>query len=290
MIEYSGGMQTPSIKPVAEISHSMYLDFCRFLEQHSGIVLGESKQYLVRSRLASLAQQESFGSIEDMLSQVMRNGRSALRSQVIDAMTTNETFWFRDTFPYQLLSDTLLPEFRQLTRPVKIWSAACSSGQEPFSMAMIIDEFKRANPGLLKQDPNILASDISESMLSQCREASYDGLAVSRGLCSERLQRHFKQGTDGRYLVNANLRKYVEFRRHNLTDSSLLLGKFDIVFCRNVLIYFSAETKRLILRQIAAALQPGGILVLGSSESLAGISDEFKMIRASSGFYYQKQS
>ncbi|GIU50256.1 chemotaxis protein CheR [Shewanella sairae] len=272
------------------LAENEYNQFRLFLEQHSGIVLGENKQYLVRSRLAPLMGKYNLPSLSDVVKHSMKPTERQLRTEVIDAMTTNETLWFRDRYPFELLTTSILPNFNRLGRPVKIWSAACSSGQEPYSLAMSILEHQQRKPGSLTAGANILATDLSPSMLERCKNAEYDNLALGRGLSDERKRQFFDALPSGNMQVKANVKRLVNFRAHNLLESYTLLGKFDIIFCRNVLIYFSPEAKRKILRQFAAALNPNGILFLGASESIAGLSDEFDMVRCNPGIYYQKKA
>ena len=272
------------------LAENEYNQFRLFLEQHSGIVLGENKQYLVRSRLAPLMGKYNLPSLSDVVKHSMKPTERQLRTEVIDAMTTNETLWFRDRYPFELLVDSILPTFSRLGRPVKIWSAACSSGQEPYSLAMSVLEHQQRKPGSLPAGATILATDLSPSMLERCKNAEYDNLALARGLSDERKRQFFDALPSGNMVVKANVKRLVSFRAHNLLESYTLLGKFDIIFCRNVLIYFSPEAKRKILRQFAAALNPNGILFLGASESIAGLSDEFDMVRCNPGIYYQKKS
>lgn len=173
------------------INEQEYRDFSRFLESQCGIVLGDSKQYLVRSRLSPLVAKFSLASLSDLLKLVVSGRNRELRVAAVDAMTTNETLWFRDGYPFTVLSDKLLPELAANRRPLKIWSAASSSGQEPYSMGMIISEIQARKPGFL---PNIsiTATDISPSMLESCKAGVYDNLALSRGLSPERRRAFLK--------------------------------------------------------------------------------------------------
>ncbi|MDR9828494.1 protein-glutamate O-methyltransferase [Vibrio sp. FNV 38] len=268
------------------IGDQEYKDFCRFLEAQCGIVLGDSKQYLVRSRLSPLVAKFKLSSLSDLLRDVMSGRNRELRLAAVDAMTTNETLWFRDSYPYTVLAEKLLPELAANKRPIKIWSAASSSGQEPYSMAMTILETQQRKPGLLPSI-TISATDISSSMLNICKSGVYDNLALGRGLSPERRRTFFKDVGDGKMKINDNVKQMVSFRPQNLTDSYALLGKFDIIFCRNVLIYFSPEMKAKVLNQMASNLNPGGYLLLGASESLTGLTDRFEMVRCNPGIIYR---
>ncbi|WP_394252508.1 protein-glutamate O-methyltransferase [Vibrio profundi] len=268
------------------ISDQEYRDFSRFLESQCGIVLGDSKQYLVRSRLSPLVAKFKLASLSDLLRDVVTGRNRELRVAAVDAMTTNETLWFRDTYPFAVLADKLLPEIAANKRPIKIWSAASSSGQEPYSMAMTILETQSRKPGMLP-NVSITATDISASMLDMCRAGIYDNLALGRGLSPERRRTFFEDAGDGRMKVKDNVKRMVNFRPQNLMDSYALLGKFDIIFCRNVLIYFSPDMKSKVLNQMANSLNPGGYLLLGASESLTGLTDRFEMVRCNPGIIYK---
>ncbi|OBU24320.1 CheR family methyltransferase [Photobacterium aquimaris] len=268
------------------VNDQYYYDFCHYLEAQCGIVLGDNKQYLVRSRLSPLIKRFGMQSLSELLQLTLSGRNREVRVAVVDAMTTNETLWFRDGYPYTVLADKVLPELAAKRRSFKIWSAASSSGQEPYSIAMTILEQQQKRPGLL---PNIqiTATDISQTMLDMCREGVYDQLALSRGLSSERRKLFFEPHVSGGMMVNSRVKQLVSFRSQNLKESYVLLGKFDVIFCRNVLIYFSAETKIKVLNQLAASLNPGGYLFLGASESLTGLCDKFEMVRCNPGIIYK---
>lgn len=268
------------------ISDQEYRDFSRFLEAQCGIVLGDSKQYLVRSRLSPLVTKFELESLSALLKDVISGRNRELRLAAVDAMTTNETLWFRDTYPFAVLGEKLLPELAGNKRQIKIWSAASSSGQEPYSMAMTVLETQAKKPGMVG-NVSITATDISASMLEQCRTGVYDNLALGRGLSPERRRTFFEDADNGRMKVKDNVKRMVSFRPQNLMDSYSLLGKFDIIFCRNVLIYFSPEMKSQVLNQMANSLNPGGYLLLGASESLTGLTDRFEMVRCNPGIIYK---
>ncbi len=260
-----------------------------FLEKTCGILLGSNKQYLVSSRLNKLMEQNNIKTLGELVQRIQSQPRGSLREQVVDAMTTNETLWFRDTYPFEVLKSRVLPELIKANpgQRLRIWSAASSSGQEPFSLSMAIDEFERSNLGQLKSGVQIVATDLSASMLTACKAGEYDSLAMGRGLSQDRLQRYFDPKGPGRWVVKPAIRNRVEFRMLNLLDSYASLGKFDIVFCRNVLIYFSAEVKKDILTRIHATLKPGGYLFLGASEALNGLPDLYQMVQCSPGIIYK---
>ena len=273
----------------AEITPQEYAAFKTFLQDASGILLGDNKQYLVKSRLRRILEDNQLGSLGDLLDRLKRPGRNNLSEVVIDAMTTNETLWFRDNHPFRILQDILLPEFadRKMLQPLRIWSAACSTGQEPYSTAMVIEEFRRLRPGRLR-DVKIVATDISKTVLDAARRGEYEAIAIGRGLSPERQKQFFTAATNGSWQIKPQIKAMVEYKEINLLER-YILGKFDIAMCRNVLIYFSAEHKRDILTRIHASLSPGGYLILGASESLTGLTDLYEMVQCSPGIIYRKK-
>ena len=264
-----------------------YKAFQVFLESACGIVLGDNKHYLVNSRLSKLMRNEGIDTLNDLISKVQKSiGINPLKNKIIEAMTTNETLWFRDGFPFEILPETIFTDFKEKKKnQVKILSAACSSGQEPYSISMIADEFIKKNFGA-NMKFQIVGVDIDQAILNNAREAKYEDMALARGLSEDRKKRYFTQH-DNFWQVNVDIRSRVSFREQNLMQSYASLGKFDVIFCRNVLIYFSAELKKDILTRIAAALNPGGYLFLGASESIVQYSDRFNMIRTPKGVVYQ---
>lgn len=274
---------------VRQLDDKSYHQFRTFLEQQCGIVLGENKQYLVKSRLAPLMSKFDLSSLSELVNRTLLPVERQLRAAVIDAMTTNETLWFRDDYPFKLLKRQLLPDFSAQRTPVKIWSAASSSGQEPYSIAMSVLEYQQANPGAFPRGVQVIGTDISSTMLEHCKYAHYDSLALARGLSEERKNKFFEAGDNGMLKVKDHVKKMVSFRPLNLLNSYSLMGRFDIVFCRNVLIYFSPEIKAQIIGQIHGTLNNAGYLFLGASESLSGLSDNFNMLRCNPGIVYQKK-
>ena len=267
---------------------SEYKVFRDYLAEISGIVLGDNKQYLVSSRLHHLMIKFRLDSLGALVELMQQASQRHLRQAVLDAMTTNETLWFRDTHPFNIFRDKLLPEFqRDQKKSVRVWSAACSSGQEPFSLSMLVDEYKRANLGAPSYSVDILATDLSLSMIDVGKAAEYHHHALGRGLSAERQQQFFDSIDDNNWRVISDVRQRVRFQSLNLMDSFAALGKFEVVFCRNVLIYFSPELKMNILRRIHAALRPRGYLILGASEGLADAKQYFKMVQCSPGIIYQ---
>jgi chemotaxis protein methyltransferase CheR len=275
----------------ARFAPGEYEAFRVFLEQACGIVLGDNKHYLVMSRLGKVLHEAHLGSLGEMVRKLKEDRSGALREQVVEAMTTNETFWFRDRHPFEILHNRILPDLasRRL-RQARIWSAACSTGQEPYSISMVAEEFLAANRAAAAMDVQVVGTDISTRVLQEAREAAYDSLALGRGLSAERRQRFFirdDQHWSERWHLKAEIRRRVRFTQANLLQSYATLGRFDVIFCRNVLIYFSAELKTDILARMARALNVGGYLVLGASESITQYSDDFTMERCQPGVIYR---
>ena len=261
--------------------------FSRFLEENSGILLAKHKQYLVQSRLGKIVQEQNCSTLKDLITKLESPVAKRLREQVIDAMTTNETLWFRDVHPFDILRDRILPEMVDgANTKLRIWSAACSTGQEPYSISMTLDEFKKKSPGKLNS-AEITATDISTQVLAQARRGEYEMLAIGRGLSQERLTQHFTETPSGSWMVKPDIKSKVRFQSINLLGQYSSMGKFDVIFCRNVLIYFSAEKKTEILTKMHGVLKPGGYLILGASEFLSGLSDKYKMIHCRPGIIYQ---
>lgn len=270
----------------AEFDH-----FRQFLQDACGIALGDNKQYLVSNRIRRLLEDYQLSSFSELVRALKQNSNRRLKEQVIDVMTTNETFWFRDIYPFEYFKDKLLPDWmnsaNRMAGPVRIWCAACSSGQEPYSLSMMVEEYRRQRMGALPRPVQIVATDLSSIVLDQARRGEYDRLSVTRGLSKERSDRYFDNPADNVWRIKPIVRERIEFKAWNLLDSYAGLGKFDAIFCRNVLIYFNAELKRRILEKIHGALKPGGILFLGSSEGLGGASDLFEMVRCDPGITYR---
>ncbi|WP_210395774.1 CheR family methyltransferase [Motiliproteus sediminis] len=275
--------------PRVQITAQGFALFRDFLQDACGILLGDNKEYLVSSRLSSIMAEINCTTLDELVKAMKGGAGSRLRERVVDAMTTNETLWFRDVHPFNILRDRLLPELAGRTgaQPLRVWSAACSSGQEPYSISMTLEEFKRSKPGMLRAGERVVATDISPTMLEHAKKGEYDMLAVGRGLQKERLERYFLKLPEGGFKVRPEIKARVEFRALNLLSTYTLLGKFDVVFCRNVLIYFSSELKLEILRKIHAQLKPGGYLFLGASESLGHLNDLYEMVHCSPGIIYR---
>ncbi|MYL27469.1 MULTISPECIES: CheR family methyltransferase [Halomonadaceae] len=272
----------------SEISQEDYRAFKEFLQDASGILLGDNKQYLVKSRLRRIMTENRFNSLGELVQRLRKQPRSELRETVIDAMTTNETLWFRDTHPFRILEERLLGEMaaESSSQPLRIWSAACSTGQEPYSIAMVIDEYRRRNPGRLRRPVEIIATDVSKPVVDAAKDGIYELLALGRGLSADRQKHYFTQLPSGSWQVRKEIRDMVTFREHNLLER-FGSGRFDIVFCRNVLIYFSSDLKHDILVRTHGILKRGGYLILGASESLNGLNQYYEMVQCRPGIIYR---
>jgi chemotaxis protein methyltransferase CheR len=257
------------------------------LRRDVAIALDADKSYLVESRLAPLARRYGFGSIGGVVAELRRNTNSSLRAEVVDAMTTNETSFFRDQHPFRTLASSLVPELmeaRRARRSLTIWCGACSSGQEPYSIAMLIaDKF----PQLREWNLRIIASDVSAAMLGRAAAASYTTLEMQRGLPPGYRERFFIRDGSGHRLVDS-IREMVEFRALNLASGHWsMLPPIDIAFIRNVLIYFDRETKRQILARVRRVLQPDGYLFLGGAETTLNVDDAFVRVAVGPTTLYQ---
>lgn len=254
-------------------------DYIRELVRRgSAIVLEPTKEYLVEARLGPLARKEGLGSLADLVAQLRRESQGALHRKVIDAMTTNETLFFRDVHPFEALRKTVLPELiaaRETTRHLRVWSAACSTGQEPYTIAMTMREHF---PDLMRWRLDIFATDLSSEVLAKARAGAYGQIEMNRGLPAKLMVKYFtKQGVD--WELNEDIRKMVEFREMNLAESWPAMQPYDVVFLRNVLIYFDVETKKSILRRVRQLLRPDGYLFLGAAETTMNLDDGFVRVQ-----------
>ncbi len=250
---------------------------------HSAIQLPPGKEYLVESRLLPLARERGLTgptAVDSYVREMRKRGDRGEVTRVVEALTTNETSWFRDSTPFTALRDEVLPQARaQHAGPLRIWSAACSTGQEPYSITMtMLDAGERRF--------SVLATDLSSAVLARARAGEYSQLETNRGLPASMLVRYFARSGAG-WTVNEELRRFVTFTQHNLLHPPPAGGPFDIVFLRNVLIYFDTATKRAILSRLRRAMRPGGHLVLGAAESTMGIDDAWERVTSSRGPVYR---
>jgi chemotaxis protein methyltransferase CheR len=255
----------------------------KILKERSGLDLSADKQYLVESRLVPLARKAGLPGIPELVAK-MKSGAEALTSDVVEAMTTNETFFFRDKIPFDHLRDTILPALMQTRasrKSIRIWSAASSTGQEPYSIAMCLKEKAAQLAGWRFE---IVATDLSQEVLEKSKAGIYSQFEVQRGLPIQLLVKYFAQ-TGELWQINADIRAMVQHRPLNLLQDFSHLGKFDVIFCRNVLIYFDQDTKINTFERISKVLEPDGMLMLGAAESVVGITDAFRPYSDKRGLY-----
>jgi chemotaxis protein methyltransferase CheR len=255
----------------------------KFLKERSGLDLSADKQYLVESRLLPLARKAGLGAIPDLVQKV-RSGDGKLATDVVEAMTTNETFFFRDKIPFDHLRDTIVPalvQARASRKSLRIWSAASSTGQEPYSIAMCLKEMGALLAGWRIE---IVATDLSQEVLEKSKAGIYSQFEVQRGLPIQMLVKHFIQSGEI-WQLNPDVRAMVQFRQLNLLQDFFHLGTFDVIFCRNVLIYFDQGTKAVIFERMAKCLEADGTLLLGAAESVVGITDAFRPVADRRGLY-----
>jgi chemotaxis protein methyltransferase CheR len=255
----------------------------RLLKERSGLDLSADKQYLVESRLMPLARRVGLSGIPDLV-QKMKGSAEALIKDVVEAMTTNETFFYRDKVPFDHLNGTILPALlsaRAARRSLRIWSAASSTGQEPYSIAMCLKEKAAELAGWRIE---IVATDLSQEVLEKSKAGIYSQFEVQRGLPIQLLVKFFTQKGE-LWQLNADIRAMVAHRQLNLLQDFSHLGKFDVIFCRNVLIYFDQQTKLSIFERLARMMEPDGMLMLGAAETVVGVTDAFKPYPDRRGLY-----
>lgn len=254
------------------------------LKKRSGLALTKEKAYLIESRLNTVARKWNFAGFDELVKAMRGANNEPLLVDVTEAMTTNESFFFRDQKPFDQFKDMVLPHMlqtRATTKTFRIWSAACSSGQEPYTLAMLLKENEARLAGWRVE---IVATDLSSEILKRAKEGLYSQFEVQRGLPITLLVKYFKQNGD-RWQISENIRKMVTFKQFNLLTSPAALGQFDIVFCRNVLIYFDPPTKAKVLSGIADLMPKDGFLYLGGAETVLGTSDRFKLMPGQRGVY-----
>jgi len=255
----------------------------KLLKERSGLDLSADKQYLVESRLAPLARKSGVPGIPELVLK-MKGGAEALTSEVVEAMTTNETFFFRDKLPFEHLKEAVIPalvQARAARRSLRIWCAASSTGQEPYSIAMCL---KEAGPKLSGWRTEIVATDLSLAVLEKSKAGIFSQFEVQRGLPIQMLVKYFTQNGE-LWQLNAEIRSMVQHRQLNLLQDFSHLGSFDVIFCRNVLIYFDQDTKTGIFDRLARMLEPDGVLALGAAESVVGITNAFRPYPERRGLY-----
>ena len=256
----------------------------KLLKERSGLDLSPDKQYLVESRLVPLARKAGLAGITELVQKLKAGSAEVLTAEVVEAMTTNETFFFRDKTPFDHLREAMLPallQARSARRALRIWCAASSTGQEPYSIAMCL---KALGPVIAGWRVEILATDLSHGVLEKSKAGIFSQFEVQRGLPIQMLVKHFTQVGD-MWQLNPDIRAMVQHRQLNLLQDFGHLGTFDVIFCRNVLIYFDQDTKAGIFERLSRVVEPDGFMVLGAAESVVGISDAFKPHPERRGLY-----
>jgi chemotaxis protein methyltransferase CheR len=256
----------------------------KMLKERSGLVLSEDKKYLVESRLLPVARKAGFSGLEALVRGLKEPHAEELVADVVEAMMTNESFFFRDKIPFEHFHDTIMPALlaaRATQRRIRIWCSATSTGQEPYSLAMCVKEL---NSSFSDWRIEIVATDLSQEVLAKAKAGLYSQFEVQRGLPISLLIRYFTQVGES-WQIAPDIRAMVQFRQFNLLDDFSPLGHFDLVFCRNVLIYFDQQTKTGVLDRLARVVQPDGYLVLGAAETVVGLTDQFKPLTDRRGLY-----
>ncbi len=260
-------------------------DFFRGLvKTRSGLVLSKDKGYLLESRLMPVARKWKIETLDELAGVVMKDDKGEIATDIVEAMTTNESFFFRDNKPFQQFANMVLPNLiasRATSQTLRIWCAAASNGQEPYTLAMLLREAADKIPGWRIQ---LLATDISREVLERARAGVYTQFEVQRGLPIQMLVKYFSQVGE-RWQIDASLRSMVTYKEFNLLDDPSGFGQFDIIFCRNVLIYFDQETKTGILERMAKMMPSDGLLYLGGAETVIGITSRFRPVSGQRGIY-----
>ena len=257
---------------------------CQLVKKRSGLVLTKDKLYLLESRLMPVARKRGMKNLDELVSALRIRREEALAREVTEAMTTNESFFFRDIKPFDIFRQTILPkliENRAAKKSFRVWCAAASSGQEPYSLAITLKEEASQLAGWRHE---IVGTDISTEVLAKAKAGLYSQFEVQRGLPIQLLLKYFKK-KDDLWEIDSSLRAMVQYREFNLLQDLKALGTFDVVFCRNVLIYFDQPTKTRVLDQISRLIPDDGVLFLGGAETVLGISDKFKPVAGQRGIY-----
>lgn len=252
-----------------------YASLCAYLRRTSGLVIGADKRYLVESRVTPVMQRAGMTELGELVRALEAGRLPNLAEEVVQAMTINETYFFRDRFPFDTLRQTIFPKLiiaRAQQKKIRIWCAAASTGQEPYSIAMIVEEL---SPCLANWKVEILATDLSQAVLTTAKNGLYSQFEVQRGLTPEQVRRHFTP-VGHMWKLKDSVRGRVQFKSFNLLDNYNALGTFDVIFCRNVLIYFEPERKADVLNRMTRHLTPDGLLAIGASESVIGLNTKLK--------------
>ena len=275
---------------MTKITPDEFRVFSRYVHGLSGIYLDESKTYLIETRLGRLLEELGCASYSELYYRVKSDAGRSLERKIIDAITTKETQFFRDTSPFDLLRHKIVPELidrrtagKLSPVPIRIWSAACSTGQEVYSIAIVLKELLR---DLKRYTIRILGTDISDEAVAQASYGQYNKFEIERGLPPDKLHIYFTP-KDGMWKIRDEIRAMVTFRKHNLMEPFAGIGKFDIIFCRNVAIYFLLEDRTRLFKKIAEVLEREGYLIIGSTESLSGVCPLFEPKRYLRSVFYQ---
>ncbi len=266
---------------------SNFAHFCHLLLERSGLVLDEDKHYLVDTRLSHIAEHHGFASVDALLSKLQTGPVESLVTECVEALATHESSFFRDTLPFTQLANVILPkiiEHKSISKSLRIWSAACSTGQEPYSIAMTLQEHIDKLQGWHIE---IIATDMVAKAVEQAQSGFYTDFEIGRGLKPEQLHRWFHK-TEGGYLIDPSLRRMMHFHTYNLLAPPTVRGPFDIIFCRNVLIYFNRDKKIEILKRLGSLLGREGLLILGSAETVIGLCDTFEPLDGHHGLFRLK--
>ena len=260
--------------------------FADFIERETGIIYSDDNAYQLESRLIQLSKHFNLGGIPDLHDKGQKEGiHGEFKQALLDIATNNETSFFRDPKIFSAFQKTMITSFKGA--PIRVWSAACSFGQEPYTLALVLEELRLS--GVSMPDVEITASDISIRAIEKAKDAIYTHIEIQRGLPAVLMLKYFEKVSDDHWKLKDVLRRKVRFQRVNLLDISGVSGKFQIIFCRNVLIYQNDDKKKEIIDKITDYLVPGGILVLGAAESMIGFSDRYEQIAFESTIFYKKK-
>jgi len=280
-------MTTATIESTS-LSTSAISFVCQVVRDKSAIELDPSKSYMIEARLAPVAKQNGFATTTKFIADVMANHRPQLVAQIVEAMTTNETSFFRDSSPFEVLRTEVLPELRDLNaaqQTLNIWSAACSTGQELYSIAMLLRE---NFPEMTSWKVDLRGTDLSDEVLDRAREARFSQVEIKRGLEASLLEKYFERERDGKkWQLCPSLRAMATFSKLNLIDYWPPMPLMDVVFLRNVLIYFSPESKKTILKKVREVMHPHGVLFLGAAETTMNLDSEFERVQVGKGVFYR---
>jgi chemotaxis protein methyltransferase CheR len=276
---------------MTQVSKEELKAFAQYIHRISGIWLDESKGYLLENRLAGMLQDQGCGSFSELLYKIRGDATRALERRLIDQITTGETLFFRDQAPFELLQHKILPDLidrRGRTScgpiPLRIWSAACSNGQEVYSIAMVLAELLGGSRNF---QVRILGTDISDRAVANASRGIYNRVEIERGLPPDKLRRYFTPEADGAWKVRDELRAMATFRTLNLKGDFSALGRFDVVFCRNVAIYFTDTDRADVFNRLGRVMEPDGCLVIGGTESLSGLCPQYLSQRYLRSIFYQ---